>query len=177
MGQASSWESASLPRAEVGLSSIRYCLELRAENRLYPNDQLVKAAFRDAQNGQVYKVNIYSPDDVTRLKTMAGSSTKVAMEVFRPTSGSRNFFINFAPVGGIVTKTYSSSQGGAMETMSAPVVTMIEDTTGEAAQWLSSGTSSPVNGGNSGQGPIQTPPVTNPVGGDSADSLLNGPGL
>jgi hypothetical protein len=153
-----------------------------AQGRLFPNDQLVKGAFRDAQNGQVIRVPIYSPADVTRLKTMAGAGQQVALQVFRPTTGVRNFFVNFVAPGGMVTKTYSLQVNGQTEMRTREVpqsgsAAMIqEDTSGAAASMLGEGGSGgdpaiiDQGGGNQGGGQEQG----GQIGGESAEDLLNG---
>ncbi len=150
-----------------------------AQGRLFPNDQLVKGAFRDPQNGQVYKVQIYSPNDVTRLKSLAGAGTKVALEVFRPTTGTRSFFLTFATDGGIVTRTrqvYGANgqvtERTVQEQRAATPMTITEDSTGEAAQWLNEGGGSATGG----TPPVIVNPGNNGAGGESAADLLNGPG-
>lgn len=139
-----------------------------AQGKLYPNDQLVKGAFRDPLSGQVYRVEIYSPDDLTRLKALAGAGTKVALEVFRPTSGTSSFFISFA-ADGVVTrsKQRQPTNGRAnSRSQSGPGSTnIVEDTTGEAAQWLNAGGGPTVKGRSS---------VVYPGAGDSPADLLNG---
>lgn len=143
-----------------------------AQGRLFPNDQLVRGAFRDAQSGHVHRVSIYSPADVTRLKTLAGAGTQVALRVFRPTSGDRNFFVSFAAPGGVTTRTYQVQVNGRTETRTQQVqqqartTTITEDTTGEAASML---------GGDAGSD--NGPPViidqgSGQSGGDSAADLL-----
>ncbi|TWT76269.1 hypothetical protein CA13_67610 [Planctomycetes bacterium CA13] len=158
-----------------------------AQGLLFPNDQLVKGAFRDAQSGQVQRVQIYSPSDVTRLKTLAGAGQRVALQVFRPTTGTRNFFVNFAAPGGApVTRTYQVQVNGHTETrtrsvsQSAAAATITEDSTGEAAALLGGGGP----GGNAPildhQGPNQPPsqggvlPPSQGGIGESAADLLNG---
>lgn len=118
-----------------------------AEGRLFPNDQLVMGAFRDAATGELQRIQIRHPDDLTELKTLAGAGTQVALRVYRPTTGVRDFFVSFkAP--GVVTRTYERSgrsapgseaeaePEGAVGSRSA---VFTEDTTGEAAAMLGSG--------------------------------------
>ena len=103
-----------------------------ADGLLFPNDQFVRAAFRDAQNGSVFKMDIYNPDDIRRLKTLAGAGTRVALEVFRPTSGSRHFFVEFAPER---NQVYTRGGGNSVAAAAASA-SISEDTTGEAAGLL-----------------------------------------
>ncbi|NND97747.1 MAG: hypothetical protein HKN47_10510 [Pirellulaceae bacterium] len=157
-----------------------------AQGKLFPNDQLVKGAFRDAQSGQVFRVNIQSPADVTRLKTLAGAGTRVALQVFRPTTGPRNFFVTFATPGGVTTYGAPVAGGGTAAAMSrtAPAAAMItEDVSGEAASMLGGGATGggpPVisnpgtnPGFNPGVNPGTNPGFNPPPGGDSAADLLN----
>jgi hypothetical protein len=142
-----------------------------ADGRLFPNDQLVKAAFRDQQNGQVYRRWISSADDIRQLKSLAGAGTKVAMEVFRPTSGSRSFFVIFAPERP-QTRTYTVIVNGQPEertsTMTSGVgesaAAIMEDSTGEAAGMLN-------GGGGDGPRPSRSTDQSS-AGGDSAEDLL-----
>jgi len=139
-----------------------------AEGRLYPNDQLVKAAFRDQQNGQVFRMWINSSDDIRMLKYRAGAGNNVALEVYRPTSGVRSFFVMFAPERS-EEKTYTVTVNGRTEertrATSQPMATIIDDATGEAAQMLN----------NAGQ-PTPVVPSDSPIpqrdGGESAGDLL-----
>lgn len=164
-----------------------------AAGNLFPNDQLVKGAFRDAATNQVFKIPIRSQNDLTRLKTLAGGGTDVAMQVYRPTTGTyRNFMLRFAVQGGSAARaeafTVRTGPGGRSSTVARPraarTTTFTEDTTGAAAALLGG----PANAGrrpggppvvNPGTGPRPGgPPVVNPgtpsSGGDTADSLLNG---
>ena len=132
-----------------------------AEGRLFPNDQLVMGAFRDAATGELQRIQIRHPDDLTELKTLAGAGTQVALRVYRPTTGVRDFFVSFKAPGGVVTRSVQRSvrgapgaepEGepeGAMESRSA---TFTEDTTGEAAAMLGSG------GGDAGAAPVMRQP-------------------
>ncbi len=143
-----------------------------AQGRLFPNDQLVRGAFRDAASGQVHRVNIYSPADVTRLKTLAGAGTQVALRVFRPTGGARNFFVSFAAPGGVTTRAYQVQVNGRTETRTQQVqqqartATITEDTTGEAASMLGG------DAGSAGGPPVIIDQGSGQSGGDSAADLL-----
>jgi predicted RNA-binding Zn-ribbon protein involved in translation (DUF1610 family) len=159
-----------------------------AQGKLFPNDQIVKGAFRDALTGRVIKVMITSPADMTRLKTLAGAGTKVALQVFRPTTGSRNFFVTFATPGIVSTQaqTYSVVVNGHTETRVREVsesgqdgatasAMVVEDTTGAAAAMLDDNSFQ----GGTPVGPAPgVPPAVMPTqptfGGDSADDLLGG---
>jgi hypothetical protein len=133
-----------------------------AEGLLFPNDQLVRAAFRDAQNGRVFRMPIYTPSDVTRLKSLAGAGTRVALEVFRPTSGLRNFFVEFAPDR---NEVYTKGGVGAEVAAAESAASISEDTTGEAAGML--------GGGSQSQGADYEPPRGGSQGNsDSAADLL-----
>lgn len=146
-----------------------------AAGKLFPNDQLVRGAFRDAQNGQVYRQRIQSIDDVTRLKAYAGPQTRVAMEVYRPTTGYRSFFVTFETdevVPQVRTRAAAAAADGSGE---VPVTrrragAVVPDSTGEAAQLL---------GGRESSEGDAVPRGSNPTGnsGDSANDLLNGPGF
>jgi hypothetical protein len=132
-----------------------------AEGRLFPNDQLVMGAFRDAATGELQRIQIRHPDDLTELKTLAGAGTQVALRVYRPTTGVRDFFVSFkAP--GVVTRTYErsgrSAPGAEPEAepegvMGSRSATFTEDTTGEAAAMLGSG-----GGADAGAAPVMRQP-------------------
>jgi hypothetical protein len=141
-----------------------------AAGRLFPNDQLVRAAFKDAQSGGIYRMPINSPGDIRRLKSLAGAGTRVALEVFRPTSGTRNFFVDFAPEG--TTTPYTVTVNGVLEErtsiktgQSSPTVR--EDTTGEAATWL--------DGAGQAQGAGNQPPGGGSQGNPESAADLLGP--
>jgi len=145
-----------------------------AFGRLFPNDQLVKGAFRDAESGQVYRIDISSPEDLTRLKYEAGPGTQVALEVFRPRSGTRSFFVTFA--GREEQKTSSYTVNGREVERSEPYIvtsplSITEDKSGSAARML--GSDGGQSSGNTSQGSATQ------GGGSSSDSaadLLNGSG-
>lgn len=159
-----------------------------ADGHFFPNDQIVKGAFRDAQDGRVYSVPINSPASLTQLKTMAGPGNRVAMRVSRPTSGPRSFFVTFASQGGVVSggaRAYSTQGVAAAAPVAAASVQA--DTTGEAAGWLDNSTPRAANAnqrGNVIQGgsviPVNpNPGVVNPgvptpavPGVDTAEGLL-----
>jgi hypothetical protein len=157
-----------------------------AQGVLFPNDQIVRAAFRDAASGSIYRFGIRTPDDLTQLKFYAGTGTRVAMEVFRPTTGPRNFFVNFVPSSPIVPRAVYDSNGNMTSTTTTSrgsSAEIVEDSSGEAGNWLSNGTDMPVGGissGNSGnmlRTDVQTGVESNNnSGGDSAGDLLNGNG-
>ncbi len=146
-----------------------------ASGKLFPNDQLVRGAFRDAQNGQVYRQFIQSIDDVTRLKAYAGPQTRVAMEVYRPTTGYRSFFVTFETdevVPQVRTRAAAAAADGSGE---VPVTrrragAIVPDSTGEAAQLLGGRESSE-------GGPVTRESTQQGNSGDSANDLLNGPGF
>jgi hypothetical protein len=147
-----------------------------AAGLLFPNDQLVRAAYRDAFSRQVYRMGIRTVGDVATLKASAGPGARVALEVYRPTTGYRSFFVNFA-ISGEVTQNSAAAQAGDGQVVTrggnqprAAAASIVPDSTGEAAQMLG-GRSAP-QGGNEPQ-----EIVPNPVGGDSAADLLNGPGF
>lgn len=137
-----------------------------AEGRLFPNDQLVMGAFRDAATGELQRIQIRHPDDLTELKTLAGAGTQVALRVYRPTTGVRDFFVSFkAP--GVVTRSVQgagrSAPGAEAEPASEGAVgsrsaVFTEDTTGEAAAMLGSG-----GGGDAGAAPVIRQPGIQPV--------------
>ncbi|WP_442506931.1 hypothetical protein SH528x_005805 [Novipirellula sp. SH528] len=162
-----------------------------AQGRLFPNDQLVKGAFRDPLSRQVHRVFIHSPADVTRLKTMAGAGTRVALQVYRPTTGVRNFLVNFEAPGGTTTQAYQLQADGQPQALrsTSPAAAMIsDDVNGEAASMLGSddagggGDYAPTVNPGAGQNPDYNPrPDYNPNPnfgpgnqGDTADDLLGG---
>lgn len=102
-----------------------------AYGKLFPNDRIVKGAFRDAYTGKKFVVDIYYPDDLRRLKSLAGAGTRVALRVYRPTAGTRDFFVSFAPRNGTVE--YSLRNG---QQPHAEAATISEDTSGEASSWF-----------------------------------------
>ncbi len=113
---------------------------------------------------------------------MAGAGQQVALQVFRPTTGVRNFFVNFAAPGRTVAMTQSVVVNGQIETRTTLVPqegssgTIQEDTSGEAASMLGEG--------GSGGGPAiidqgggidgGMPQGGGQIGGESAEDLLNG---
>jgi hypothetical protein len=117
-------------------------------------------AFRDAATGELQRIQIRHPDDLTELKTLAGAGTQVALRVYRPTTGVRDFFVSFkAP--GVVTRTYERSgrsapgaepEGEPEAAMESRSATFTEDTTGEAAAMLGGG------GGDAGAAPVMRQP-------------------
>jgi hypothetical protein len=147
-----------------------------ASGLLFPNDQIVRAAYRDAFTGRVYRSGIRTVGDVAMLKANAGPGARVALEVYRPTTGYRSFFVNFA-ISGEVTQYSAAAKGddgrvvprggGQTRTSAASIV---PDSTGEASQML--GGRNEAQGGNA---PQEFTP--NRGGGDSAADLLNGPGF
>lgn len=127
-----------------------------AEGRLFPNDQLVMGAFRDAATGELQRIQIRHPDDLTELKTLAGAGTQVALRVYRPTTGVRDFFVSFKAPGGVVTRSVQGSGRSAPGAEAEPEgaagsrsAVFTEDTTGEAAAMLGSG-----GGADAGAAPV-----------------------
>ena len=143
-----------------------------ADGRLFSNDQMVKAAFRDPMTGDVHRLRLRTPNDLSRLKVLAGPGTKVALEVFRPTSGTRSFFVRFATNRPSVVRGVfgGGNDGAAAEEVRATTIT--EDRTGEASRMLEGEES--VGGTNDDATLNERPRRGN---NESADDLLNGGGF
>lgn len=84
-----------------GLVTVRQITGLPALGSLFPNDKLIKGAFRDSYTGRVTRVQFYSPQDMIRLKTLAGADQRVALQVWREGVGYRSFYLYFGVPGGI----------------------------------------------------------------------------
>ena len=84
-----------------------------AYGKFFPNDTIVRYAYRDRMTGEKFRSAVYQPGDINTMKNNAGAGNPIAVAVRRPNYGERKFLV-VLPGKYLVTETrsYTVSGGG-----------------------------------------------------------------